>query len=336
MQALSVVYGAAATWRRRWYARDPQRARRLTRPVISVGNVRVGGSGKTPVVAEVARLLGAAGERPAILSRGYGREHADRGVTVVSDGTRIRADVAHAGDEPLLLARALPGVPVLVCEQRYLAGLEAEQHFGATVHLLDDGFQHVQLARDVDLVLVDGRDLDDRVLPAGRLREPIANARTAHALLAQGDAGEARRMAEGLGIPQAFGVARTIGAPVNLATGEDVPADARMFAVAGIARPERFFDDLRAAGATVVGTRVFRDHHRFRASDVQAIAQAARQAGAEVVVTTEKDAVRLEGQLPGDTAWGVVPLRVRIEPAGVFMAWLAARLAETRAEGVRS
>ena len=151
VEALSVVYGAAASWRRRWYAATPSRVSRLSRPVVSVGNLRVGGTGKTPAVAAIAQLLLDLGERPAILSRGYARQQPSGGVTIVSDGSQVLADVAHAGDEPLLLARTLPRVPVLVCSDRHRAGRVAETDLAATIHLLDDGFQHVQLWRDVDL-----------------------------------------------------------------------------------------------------------------------------------------------------------------------------------------
>ena len=153
LSAASSLYGAVASRRRAWYVRSPDRQRRLRQPVISVGNLSVGGSGKTPVVAHLARMLQAFGERPAILSRGYGRRVQDDGVTVVSDGTQVRADFDHAGDEPLMLARALPGVPVVVASERHLAGRLAESQLGATVHLLDDGFQHVQLWRDINLLV---------------------------------------------------------------------------------------------------------------------------------------------------------------------------------------
>src|SRR5204863_6685133 len=126
-----------------------------TSPIVSIGNIAMGGRGKTPLVAHVARLLVAAGERPAILSRGYARADRADGVVVVSDGDHLQADVARGGDEPFMLARQLPGVAVLVAEDRALAGRLAERAFGVTVHLLDDGFQHLQLARDADIVLVD-------------------------------------------------------------------------------------------------------------------------------------------------------------------------------------
>src|SRR5687768_14277849 len=164
-------------WRRAWYARHPEARRRLSSPVISVGNLAVGGSGKTPVVAMLARWLVSRGERPAILTRGYGRRHAADGVLVVSDRDRVIEPVARSGDEPQMLARALAGVPVLVSSNRYLAGRLAEGRFDCTVHLLDDGFQHFALERDVDLLLVSRDDLDDTVLPGGRLREPLEAAR---------------------------------------------------------------------------------------------------------------------------------------------------------------
>lgn len=330
-EALSAVYAAAATWRRHWYA-APARARRLHRPVVSIGNLRVGGSGKTPVVACIARLLVEHGERPVILSRGYAREKVSGGVTIVSDRERVMADIAHAGDEPLLLARSLPGVPVLVCADRYRAGAEAEALFEPTVHLLDDGFQHVRLARDIDLVLADEHDLDDKVLPAGRLREPLANAAVAHAVIVPaGRAESARKVSERLHVPQVFRATRQLGSPYRIGPGQVPPAPARVFAIAGIARPERFFDDLHAAGYAVAGTMAFRDHHRFSPNDVARIVAAARAADAVVVATTEKDAVRLEQIDLHGVPFAAMPLLTRIEPVDVFPSWLLARLAGARA-----
>ena len=140
MNALSAIYGRVAQFRRSWYERDPSRRRRLARPVISVGNLVVGGAGKTPIVAAVARVLQQAGHRPAILSRGYGRRRRADGVVVVSDGVRVLVPAAESGDEPQMLARSLSGVPVLVAADRYLAGRLAEAQFQASVLLLDDGF----------------------------------------------------------------------------------------------------------------------------------------------------------------------------------------------------
>ncbi|MEO8257253.1 MAG: tetraacyldisaccharide 4'-kinase [Acidobacteriota bacterium] len=334
MNILSSIYGAAAARRRQYYRRDPAHQRRLRRPVISVGNLSVGGAGKTPLVAAIARLLVERGERPAILSRGYGRSRPQDGVTVVSDGAAVLAPVESAGDEPLMLARALPGVPVLVAADRYLSGRLAEEKLGARVHLLDDGFQHLQLWRDVDLLAVSEDDLHDIPLPGGRLREARAAAADADAALV--DAGylnEAERIGRLLGLPTAFMVVRTLGPPRLIASGDTVvvPANEPVFAVAGIARPERFFGDLASAGWRVAGTMRFRDHHRFSNRDVARVAAAARAAGARLIMTTEKDAVRLTGKDFGPIPAAAVPLVTAIEPSPAFADWLIDRLQAVRA-----
>jgi tetraacyldisaccharide 4'-kinase len=327
LSAASSAYGAAASWRRRWYARDPARQRRLTKPVISVGNLSTGGAGKTPIVEHIARLLLSSGHRPAILTRGYGRTAPADGVTVVSDGVAVRAPLAEAGDEPLMLARALPEVPVLVGADRYLSGRFAEDRFGATLHILDDGFQHLQLARDLDLLVATGSDLTDRVLPAGRLREPLTAAAAADALLVHepGDAdAELRRR---LGVPASFRVTRTLGAPYELASGApvDLQPGEPLLAVAGIARPERFFDDLEAAGWRVSRRVAFRDHHPFNSADVARLAGEAAAANARLILTTAKDAIRFEPLDRRGLRIAVVPLRVAVDPQ-TFPGWLAARL----------
>jgi tetraacyldisaccharide 4'-kinase len=333
VHVLSSMYGAAATWRRRWYSRDPARVRRLARPVISVGNLRVGGSGKTPVVAHLARLLLQRGERPSILSRGYARTRPKAGVTIVSDGERVLEGVAAAGDEPLMLARALPGVPVIVGTDRFASGFLAEQQLAITVHLLDDGFQHVRLARTVDLLLVDEGDLGDRVLPAGRLREPLGNAAAADAVLAAAGSQEAvLALAKRLGIVIGFALDRRMHPPRTLA-GQPWSGGAgtRVVAFAGIARPERFFAGLGSVGCEAVETRAFPDHHSYTPRDLEALAARARALDITCLVTTEKDAVRLSnddvsGLQRRGVALGVVPLSVTIEPADEFLAWLVPRL----------
>jgi len=322
---ISAVYSRVAELRRSWYARPHARAR-LHHPVISVGNLSVGGSGKTPIVASLARLLLARGWRPAILTRGYARRVHRDGVLVVSDGTRVRAGVDESGDEPLMLARILPGVPVLVSPDRYLAGILAERQFGATVLLLDDGFQHLQLARDVDLLVVTPADLEDRVLPSGRLREPMSAARAADAVLVHGSPDDVHRVQAATGVATAFLVCRRY-APLRGIAGE-LGSGRRVLAVAGIARPERFFAAAREAGLDVAGELAFRDHHWFTARDVSRIARRARALGADAVVTTDKDAVRLERVIgnDGSVPWAVLPMQAVIEPADHFERWLLAKL----------
>ena len=318
--------------RRRRVERRPDLQRRLRQPVISVGNLSVGGTGKTPVVAAIAQKLIEAGQRPSILSRGYARTEAADGVVVVSDGARIHATIDRAGDEPLMLARQVPRAVVCVSPDRHLAGTLAEHQLGCTVHLLDDGFQHLELARNLDvLVTTIGEIPNGRMLPMGRLREPIDAAARAHFLVvSDATAGAASSEAWNLGISQSCGSLRTLGEPIRLkaytaATGW-CPATAgltregvKVVAVAGIANPQRFFDDLKGAGWNVVEALVFADHHRFTASDVAAIESKLKAASADVVYTTDKDAVRLEGlSLPFDAFR--VPLLVEFDPPDALMA----------------
>ena len=338
---LSGVYGRVTQARRAWYDRRPDRRRRLHHPVISVGNLVSGGSGKTPVVAAIARMLRERGERPVILTRGYGRrEHVD-GVLVVTDGERVLEPVTRSGDEPQVLARTLGGIPVLVSSDRYLAGSLAERQFGATVSLLDDGFQHVQLERDIDLLLVSPADLQDRVLPSGHLREPLSAARFADALLVTGADDEVTQVARDLGHESAFRVAPRYADLRGLRRIDETPRrideaprrideGRRVLAVAGIARPERFFLALRTLGWDVTRELTFRDHHWFTARDVATIERAARESGASAIITTEKDAVRLPATTH-DIPILVLPMTVEIEPAGVFESWLLERLSRARA-----
>lgn len=330
--SFGALYGRATALRRRYYAGS--RAKRLLRPVVSVGNIAVGGRGKTPLVAHLAELLLARGERPAILSRGYARRDPRPGVTVVSDGSHVLADLARAGDEALMLARALPGVAVLVAKDRHWAGALAERRLGATVHLLDDGFQHVKLARDVDLVVVAPADAEARPLPRGRLREPFEAVRRADAvLIADAEAEAVEAMAERWGLERAFGVLRRsdpprLIEPWGLAVPE--PRDKSVFAVAGIAGPGRFFFDLERGGWRVAGRVAVPDHHAFSRADAARLVARARALGAEMILTTEKDATRLLPLRPLGMPVAFVPLRVTVEPAARFAEWLGGRLARAR------
>jgi len=317
---ISDVYAAIVRRRRERYARRPDLRRRLRRPVISVGNLAAGGRGKTPIVASIVRDLLSMGERPAVLSRGYRRTKADDGVVVVRDADGVRSDVARAGDEPLMLARALDGASVLVSPDRYLAGTLAERALGATVHVLDDGFQHLQLDRDIDLVLV-GRDdiASPLTFPLGRLREPLDTLIAADAVLAADD--DVDVSAVRLDLPF-FRTRRSIRIP-------DVDGQPG-FAVAGIAGPERFFEDLRGAGCAIVGTRAFADHHAYSRKDVAAIADAARRAGAQIILTTEKDYVRMLPWRPFPVRVACAALTMEPDPHAEFRHWLAGSLGAAR------
>ena len=337
MNLLSALYGAVARRRRRWYANRPATRRRLGRPVISVGALAVGGSGKTPVAACVTELLLRAGERPAVLSRGYGRAARPGGVVVVRDPGGLRAGVAEAGDEPLMLAERLAGACVLVCPDRHRAGRMAEERFDVSVHVLDDGFQHLSLDRDVDLVVIGAVDADEnRTLPAGRLRERPDTAALADALLVEAPSPErAAAVARRFGAGRVFRLARRLETPVLEAPAAPeapagVPPGARVLVVAGIARPAAFADDVRAAGYDVAGSLAFADHHRFSRADVARVTRRARELAAAFVLTTEKDMVRLRPLAPFDVPVARVPLHLAIEPADGFEAWLVDRVRTAR------
>lgn len=304
--------------RRRRYEREPGRQRRLSKPVISVGNLSVGGTGKTPVVAALAQWLVDRGEQPAILSRGYARtEHVD-GVVVVSDGSAICAALDRSGDEPLMLARQVPRAIVCVSPERYLSGVLAERELGASVHLLDDGFQHLELARDLDvLVTTIGEIPHGKVIPLGRLRESSEAAARAQVLVVtDATAGAASAEAWTLGISQSCGATRSLGAPVAIGqpgTRNPEPGT-RVTVLAGIANPGRFFDALKREGWNVVDAITFADHHRYSQRDIDAIADRVQRSGAEAVLTTDKDAVRLEAVERIPFPLYRVPLAVAFDP----------------------
>jgi len=312
---LGSAFGALASLRVGAYRRGLVARARLGGPVVSVGNLGVGGSGKTPVVARVAAILRDAGLPVAVLSRGYGGSFRGEAL-VVSDGASVLAGAAEAGDEPVMLARDLPGVVVAVGPRRVAVGRRVEQLFGRRVHVLDDGFQHLRVARDLDLLCLDVRDLDDRPLPAGRLRErPSAVGRADLVLLTRH---EAASEAEIAALEARLGAERTlrVGRRVTgwrTPDGRPAPAPATAFLLAAIARPERVEADAAGCGVAVVGRSFFPDHHRFRADELASVAARARAAGAEAIVTTAKDAVRLP------SPWA-------LEPPAVVMA-IAAEVA---------
>ena len=307
---LDSLYGQVMRARRRRMERHPQRQRHLSKPVISVGNLSMGGTGKTPVVAAIAQWLIGAGHRPSILSRGYGRQDAVDGVVLIDGATTV----AQAGDEPLMLSRQVPGATVCVSPDRYLGGVLAEK-LGCTVHVLDDGFQHIELARDLDiLVTTIGEIPNGRVLPRGRLREPQDAAARAHFLVvSDATAGAASAEAWTLGISQSCGSIRKLGEPSGIRDQGSGVRDRKVLAVAGIANPERFVTSLRDGGWNVVEVMAFGDHHRYSPKDLIAIESKMRSAGADAVFTTDKDAVRVESLTPSFPIYRV-PLIIEFDP----------------------
>ena len=293
---LSTTYAGVVAARNALYDRRWLRVRRLHGPVISVGNLSAGGSGKTPFVILLGELLKARGIRFDVLSRGYGRK--SRGVLLV-DPSGLPQDF---GDEPLLIARRLQ-VPVVVGEDRYQAGQFAEMRFGPQIHLLDDGFQHRGLARDFDIVLVTPEDARDRLLPAGRLREPLRALRRADAVaLASGAAAEPFSL-EGKTV---WRVRRGIVA-------QNIPARPVIFC--GIARPQNLLLQLRAAKVDPVAQAFFRDHHAYVEKDIRDLLELAKRSDADGFVTTEKDAVNLGGYLGALAPLAIVPVKMELADA---------------------
>jgi tetraacyldisaccharide 4'-kinase len=304
LRLAALLFRAGAALRAGLYGAGLLPVARAGAPVVSIGNVAVGGAGKTPVAIAVARRLAARGRRVAVLSRGYGATRSDP--RVVSDGAALRLDAAEGGDEPVLIARRLPGTPVLCAPRRADAARLAVRDHRADVLLLDDGFQHRALARDLDVVVLDAQNPfgNGRLLPAGPNREPRSALRRAGLVwLSRVDqADEARLEALRALAREATGRApvESRHAPVALVDVALAPAGElaalrgrRVLLLAGIARPGGFRRTLAALGAEIAAEAVFPDHHRFSVADVDGALRAADAARCDLVVTTEKDAVRL-------------------------------------------
>ncbi len=303
---LAALYGGAVSVRLSAYRQGFLRVHRAARPVLSVGNLAAGGTGKTPFVGWLARELLARGTRPAILTRGYGR--ASHGLVVVSDGAGTLASVRASGDEAAALARSLPRIPIVADSDRVAAARRVEELVpDVGVHLLDDGFSHVALARDLDVVLLDATapDAGGALLPEGRLREPLSSLARADLVVVtkceQADPAAARAVANrwAPGTPVYHARTRVLG--IQDDSGDEVRAEdlpgQTLVAVAGLARPEAFFATLASLGIAPASAVTFRDHHPYGPHAIGRIEKAAEESGATAVVTTEKDAVKLEGRI---------------------------------------
>jgi tetraacyldisaccharide 4'-kinase len=303
---LSSLYGIATATRNTLYDRGTLKSRKLSGPVISVGNISAGGSGKTPFVMMLGELLKQHGIEFDVLSRGYGRK--TRGAMRVDPNGTSR----QFGDEPLLIARRL-GRPVIVGESRYQAGRLAEgtaatgsppSRRPGPVHILDDGFQHRSLIREFDIVLLTAQDFQDQLLPIGRLREPPSSIRRADAIVLTEEVDPAR-------LPRAkniWRVRRTLTIP-------SAPKNAIAFC--GIARPQRFVEQLRNTGIHLVAEKLYRDHHQYTAFDIRDLLDLKKENHADTFITTEKDAINL-----GTHLTEISPIIARVEmelidPAGV-------------------
>jgi tetraacyldisaccharide 4'-kinase len=300
---LSLLYGVGVFLRLSAFRRLPKAS--LPGFVVSIGNVTVGGTGKTPAACLIAEWGRHEGYRVAVLSRGYRGRYREQ-VLVVSDGNKVKAGPFEAGDEPYLMAKRLPGVPVLVSKKRHLAGEQALERFGTNFFVLDDGFQHLKLARDLNLVLIDATNPlgNGHLLPWGLLREPVAQLERADAFIVTRSQEAGSRSDVGLRLGRRFpskSVFYSEHTPSELVFpygGETQRPDflkgRRAIAFAGIGQPYAFRDTLLRLGAELLLFKGFRDHHRFERQEIQALIQERERLGADYLLTTEKDWVRVE------------------------------------------
>lgn len=302
----SPLYSGIMKTREALYLKGVKRRYKLDVPVISVGNLTMGGTGKTPVVALLASLLQKKGFKPGIVSRGYGGAAGNK-VNVVSDGKKILLDAKEAGDEPCFLANSLPGVPVLTGIVRILPCRHAIEEFDCNVLLLDDGFQHLSVQRDLDLVLFSAASLagNSRVFPGGDLREPVSALKRCHAFLITGNTEKLKersmRFAKLL-------QERFPDKPVFLSSYEPVGVRSLqentlhdlsalptpLYGFCGIAQPELFQKSIEAQSLSLSGFMALKDHQSYPPTLIKKITQQAEQSGAKGFITTEKDLVKLQ------------------------------------------
>jgi len=316
LSPVSLIYRAGLFFRNWGYQSGLLIKKRLPVPVISIGNLSLGGTGKTPCAIYLAAKARERGYSPAILTRGYGGQA--RGAVIVSDGVNLRLGPVMAGDEACLMGKRAAGVPVIKSPDRYAGGLLAIESFNSNIFILDDGFQHIRVERDVDIVLISAStDLhSERLFPAGQLREPLSALGRAHEIILtkSGQRDEERWKAElgHLGIEgrisfMTYEPAVLVDSAGNTWSLEKL-VNRRVLAFSGIADPDHFERSLVDAGADVVESVRFGDHHGYVPGELETIRKKVVETGAEMIMTTEKDMVKLEGY----NSDGILALRARV------------------------
>jgi tetraacyldisaccharide 4'-kinase len=302
--AISLPYLLIINFRNWLYDRKIIASVKLPCPVISVGNITVGGTGKTPCVIMLAQMLQSHGFKPAILSRGYGGKNT-KSVNIVSDGKNILLDSKTAGDEPLLMAQSLRSIPIIVGPQRIKTGSAAINLFGANVLICDDAMQHRQIFRDINLVLLDSQSLqgNDYILPRGKLREPITGLKRASAfvLTRANEEQEKSKTFEQLAKAENIPVFMSTHTPKDIVKGvysKQWPIaelkGKKVCAFCGIAKPDSFKKTLLGAGAQILSFDIFPDHHRFNKIELEIIKARFIKCRADLIITTQKDGIRVQ------------------------------------------
>ena len=329
---LSRFYGMLVRLRRILYDHGIFRTRRLPCGVISIGNLTVGGTGKTPMTIYLADLLKNSGYRPVVISRGY-KGRAEKKGGVVSDRDKILLGADIAGDEPFLMAQRLEGIPVLVGADRFKAGMKAVNNFFPDVIVLDDAFQHCRLHRDMDIVLIDDKSFlgNRHLLPRGILREPASSmARADLFVLTRCDGGKSRsyellsEMASGKPVfksshePYVCGIyngekaGTEVGIPLDASRNFDFLKKANVFVFSGIAKNEEFLNTVESLFGRVAGVLAFDDHHRYSEPDFRRISEEAKKCAADYIVTTEKDYVKIAHRMHSPVDIVVIGVRLSL------------------------
>ncbi len=305
MSLLGILYGFAVTFRNFLYKKGILKSRILKNPVISVGNITLGGTGKTPFVMFLAQIFKEAGYQPVVLSRGY-KGKAESSILLVSDGQTVFCQPEDCGDEPLLMARKLKGVPIVVGKDRYRAGRSIENQYAKIIYILDDGYQHLQLQRNLNILILDGTDPfgGQKMVPDGRLREPLKAIERADLIVVTRshfpidlDELEMNIRQKNKIVPVSY-CYHDVVSIWDLRSGESfLPRDfigRRVVAMAAIGNPGGFLRDLTHYQMRVVDRRLFPDHHDFHQSELDTALERLSKLRADAIITTEKDAVRLE------------------------------------------
>ena len=323
---LSLLYGAVTRTRLSLYRRGTFHTTKLDRPVISVGNITTGGTGKTPLVQWVARTIASHGKKVCILTRGYGRKDPHLQV-IVSDGYGVLASPAEAGDEPYLLATKLTGqAAVISSADRIAAGQEAIKDFGTECFVLDDGFQHLRLARDLNIVTIDATNPwgGGSLLPHGRLRESREGMSRADCVVitrcdqVEDVAALRREILQLTGErPIFYSQMRPVRVVPLKNDGESLTAPARVAAFCAVGNPASFFENLRRMGYELALEKSFADHHVYSPEEIDALQHAAKEVGAVGLITTAKDAVKLR-TLSFSMPCFVLEIEIVIEEAEAF------------------
>ena len=310
---LALLYWGIVYWRDLFYNFNFFISHKVNSKVISVGNITLGGTGKTPAVIFLASLLTKIGKKVAILSRGYGRE--TKGLLLVSRGDGLRCQWKDCGDEPYMMSEKLPNLPIVVDENRYRGSLYLENNFDLDIIILDDGFQHRSLHRDLDIVLIDGEDNlnDHKLLPYGILREPWNSIKRASAIMVtkKKPGPLLKRRIEEISLPSI----ETRFSPVLRYSDKNTEVkkvkDKCVYLVSGLGNPKFFKKTVEHMGFKICGTKEFRDHYNYKQDDILRLRTLARESGASIVLTTEKDWLKIK-ELRPQVLFGIIDIKMKV------------------------